>query len=474
MELDSVGWLVGGAAAGAVLSRVLRRSNGGPAQRGADPQLLPDPALDWLRRVHGAVGVWISEPAGETGETRWSRAIAPGSADGATLEVVERRLALAMAQGGSGAERLEQGTLLFGTAAGVAAGMVLPADTSQAALTQASEDLLHLLEGAARRPILTRLEAEGEHAIESLGSIGLRLAYQLERILDAEVIVAASTDADTVKVIGVSGRADRRLVDTLAVPASPLFQVTRGEVPSLSTIVDPLGGMVPDRRSRFTPAIVLPIKSGQEPVGAVAFWTDDEAGPIAPVIAEVQEALRSAGPRIARAREFEASGETATSDPLTGLKNRRGLEDVMGRLGVTQAALVYCDLDKFKRLNDALGHPAGDAALVHFARLVNEQIRGGDTAARIGGEEFAIWLPNANLTLATRVADRIRVKLGTTPWDWQGRHYPLGASFGVAAMPDTTRSIANLEAQADAALLLAKREGRNRVETAARLEGQVG
>ena len=114
------------------------------------------------------------------------------------------------------------------------------------------------------------------------------------------------------------------------------------------------------------------------------------------------------------------------------------------------------------------GNDAGDAALIHFGRVIREQIRASDTAARIGGEEFAIWLPRAPLDLGMRIAERIRIKLGTTPWDWNGRHWPLSASFGVAACPETNRSIENLPAQADAALYVAKNSGRNRVEGAGR------
>jgi diguanylate cyclase (GGDEF)-like protein len=134
--------------------------------------------------------------------------------------------------------------------------------------------------------------------------------------------------------------------------------------------------------------------------------------------------------------------------------------------GPREGALVYADLDRFKLLNDTLGHPAGDAALIHFARIIHGQIRAGDIPARIGGEEFAIWLPKADLETGTRIAERIRIKLGTTPWDWQGRSWPLSASFGVAACPETGRRVASLPAQADAALYVAKNSGRNRVERA--------
>ena len=105
---------------------------------------------------------------------------------------------------------------------------------------------------------------------------------------------------------------------------------------------------------------------------------------------------------------------------------------------------------------------------MHFARIIREQIRAFDVAGRIGGEEFAIWLPDTDLELGAKIAERIRIKLGTTAWDWRGRQWPLSASFGVAACPETSRSLDNLPAQADSALYVAKRSGRNRVEKAGR------
>jgi diguanylate cyclase (GGDEF)-like protein len=383
----------------------------------------------------------------------------------ASLEAIESRLAALRTQAASGAERLQAGVLLYASGSGLIVGMLLPVAAGAEPLREAGDDLVVLLDALGRRPLMDRALAEEEGPGESLGSIGLRLAYQLERVLNAEVIVAVEIQGH-VRVIGTSSRADRRLLDSFAQPGSPIYQVARGEVASLTSIADPLGGIVHDRRTHFTPAIIYPIRYREEPVGAVAIWTDDDGAPIGPVIAEVQEALRNAGPRIARARRTEELGNAAVTDPLTGLKNRRGLEDAMRRVGTTQGTLIYADFDKFKLLNDQLGHHAGDAALVHFARLVYDLIRGGDTAARIGGEEFAVWLPGASLVYGAKVADRIRIKLGTLPWDWQGRSWPLSASFGVAAMPDTTRSLDNLAAQADAALMEAKRLGRNRVETA--------
>jgi len=462
-------WFGLGLVAGVVLIRVLRRPGNPPVEtgpRGVEPMLAPDPALTWLALARNALGAWAATSISD-GErpTRWQRSLPGSRLTVMVTETVEARLAALCQQNGSGTERLEAGTLVYSASTGLGAGILLPSDTKAQVLRDVQGDLTALLDGLARRPMMDQAIAEGESAVESLGSIGLRLAYQMERILSAEVIVAVDTPSG-VRVIGTSSRADRRVLDNTAQPGSPIFQVARGEVASLTSIADPLGGIVHDRRAHATPAIVYPIKAAEQTVGAVAIWTDDDGAPIGPVIAEVQEALRNAGPRMIRARRLEEEGNAAVTDPLTGLKNRRGLDEEMHRVGVSQGTLIYADCDKFKLLNDTLGHPAGDAALVHFARLIHDTVRGADVAARIGGEEFAIWLPGASLVYGSKVADRIRIRLGTTAWDWQGRSWPLSASFGVAAVPDTTRSVANLPAQADAALLEAKRQGRDRVETA--------
>jgi len=436
---------------------------------GPDPFLLPDPALEWLRRAHDALGVWLGEPAQLSDKgPRFQRALAPDPA-GATVDAVERRLQRALEQSASGAERLEGATLLFGASSGYVGGLLVPGDAGRDVLDSAAEDLVRLLEGAARRPLMQKMAREQEQPRESAGSIGLRLAYQLERILDAEVLVAV-LDKEAVRVVGASGRADRRLLDTYATPGSPLYRVARGEEPGLTSIADPLGGVVEDRRARFGPCIVMPIRNGNETIGAIAFWSSEDAQPIQPVTAEVHEALNNAGPRFARALSVSDLDETSKTDPLTGLKNRRGLEEAINRHNVSHGALIYADLDKFKRLNDTHGHPAGDAALIHFARMIHAQIRTGDTAARIGGEEFALWLPGASLRIGERVAEALRLKLGTTTWEWQGQSWPLSASFGVAACPDTSKSKLNLAAQADTALYQAKGAGRNRVAVATRLE----
>ena len=437
---------------------------------GVAPHLLPDPALEWLRRANRAIGVWITELDPREEGPRAERIIEPERLSVAQIVAVDRRLERARDQEQSGVERMEGGTLVFHAQAGAAVGLLLSDQFESLGLDGVKDDLRRLLDGVRRKPHIVALtQAQSQEAsLESVGSVGLRLAYQLERTLDAQVVVA-SVESSGVRVIGVSGRGDRRLLDSFVQPESELARVALGTLePGLSSVGDPLGGVVADRRSRPAAVLLEPMKNGAQLVGAVAIWLPGGKQPTGNARAELMEAIGNAGPRIAKALDADQHKRAATLDPLTGLHNRRGFDEAFTLISAKQGALVYADIDRFKNLNDTLGHPAGDAALVHFARIIREQIRTWDVAGRIGGEEFAVWLPETDLDLGARIAERIRVKLATTAWDWRGRAWPLSASFGVAACPETSRSLDNLPAQADSALYVAKRSGRNRVEKAGR------
>lgn len=466
--------LVGGAALGAAAVWWLdRRETPRTAVReGVGPHLLPDPALAWLRRAHGALGVWVTELDPSEEGPRAERIVDAERLGVGQITAVDRRLERARDQEKGGAERMEQGTLVFQAGGGFAVGLLLPEGHPSEALAQAEDDLRRLLDGVRRRPQIVALAQAGtqDASIESVESVALRLAYQLERVTGGGVLVAAR-EPGGVRIVGASGRADRRLRDMVAAEDSIIARVARGEQGRTLWPGDPLGGVVPDRRQQSQAVTVLPLLSGQETAGAVAIWTPGGEELVGQAWGEVVEAITNAAPRILRAVETHQFKQASILDPLTGLPNRRGLEAVMGRHGALQGALIYADLDKFKSLNDTLGHPAGDAAIVHFGRIIREQIRNVDTAARIGGEEFAVWLPEAPLAVGERIAERIREKLASTPWDWQGRPWPLTASFGVAACPETSRRPENLAGQADAALYAAKKGGRNRVAVAEVLVG---
>lgn len=478
----SLVWLLLGAAAGAALGWWVSRRGAAPGLApGVSPHLLPDPAMEWLRRSHQALGVWVAEMDAAEGAPRAERIVEPDRLSVAQIVAVDRRLERARDQEQSGVERMEGGTLVFRGGGGTAVALLLPPGHEAARLGAVEVDLARLLDGVRRRPHIVQLaQARTQEAsLESASSVGLRLAYQLERLLDGQVVVAAFENTlelqrgtgegvPRVRVIGVSGRGDRRLLDSVLPGDSELARAATGAADHLLVQGDPLGSVVADRRHRPATVLVLPIRAGDRTVGAVALWLPSGIEPTGSVRTELMEALANAGPRLVTALEADRIRGQTEIDPLTGLQNRKGLDAALARAAASrlEGALVFADLDRFKSLNDTLGHPAGDSALVHFARILREQIRGGDVAARAGGEEFAVWLPDTGLETGVRIAERIRIKLGTTEWAWQGRTWPLSASFGVAACPETSPTLDALYSQADAALYVAKRSGRNRVERA--------
>jgi len=161
-------------------------------------------------------------------------------------------------------------------------------------------------------------------------------------------------------------------------------------------------------------------------------------------------------------RAFETSETQAHTDPLTGLLNRRSLENRvrdLHREGVPYA-LAYGDLDHFKVLNDTHGHEAGDQALRAFARVLRDAVRPNDIVARYGGEEFVIVLPDCSIDVAVGVLERVRERLALALG--AGHVPPFTVTFGVAST-DYTTNFENLVAVADRALLDAKAAGRNRV-----------
>ncbi len=455
------GFVLGGA------RRALRR----PAPpRGVAPHLLPDPALAWLRRAAGAAGVWTLETGGSTGRLLHHALdpVNPPAEDAS--ELVERRLeALAAGPAGGTVERLSGGTLVAESGNGAAAGLLLPGDAPLDALEEARYSLAELLEGLRQRPVLREVtRSPGEQTGESVGSVGLRLAAQLERITGGAAVVAVVA-GDAARIVGTSQQADPRLRDRDAPRESWLARAAAGSEPPDALDEDPLDDLVPDRRRRGGSWQVRTIRSEGEPVGAVAILLPQEQPFAGAMAAEVVAALGHAGPRLKEAGLLEQRTRQSRTDALTGLPNRRGLDESSFRgQGESSGVYIAADLDKFKILNDTLGHDAGDAALVHFAGILRAQLRGTDVPARVGGEEFAIWLPGQTLEEGVRVAERIRHALGMSRLNWQGHQRPMSASFGVASCPETSRHRENLVQQADAALYKAKELGRNRVEAAQR------
>ena len=166
--------------------------------------------------------------------------------------------------------------------------------------------------------------------------------------------------------------------------------------------------------------------------------------------------------------------DQSTKDPLTGLANRGAiLGELQSRFDLSRRhgrplAVVMCDLDHFKQINDTHGHPAGDLVLSSFGELVRQNLRGTDLAGRIGGEEFLIVLPETELEGAILLAERLRTALRGTPQALTNANVQVTCSLGIAERNSADRDGGMLLGRADGALYEAKHQGRDRVVSAAK------
>jgi diguanylate cyclase (GGDEF)-like protein/PAS domain S-box-containing protein len=170
----------------------------------------------------------------------------------------------------------------------------------------------------------------------------------------------------------------------------------------------------------------------------------------------------------------EGLEDQAFKDPLTGLLNRRGMEQAFelrfaeAMQHQTPISLIMADLDHFKHLNDAYGHDAGDEVLREFAQVLHSGVRHRDVACRFGGEEFVVMLVGADEEVALQRAEQLRQRLEKRAFEFEGKPLPkITSSFGVATRTVDGGDWKTMLQQADDALYQAKARGRNRVEPAA-------
>lgn len=229
-------------------------------------------------------------------------------------------------------------------------------------------------------------------------------------------------------------------------------------------------------RDSYTYIIVLTAQTGKENlIEALALGADDYlTKPFhrGELLARVGVGARITGLH----RQIEAKNkqleELALTDALTGLPNRRAIED-WAASQLSNAVrhgfpfwIALADLDHFKQVNDTFGHDAGDAVLKRFSKILKSSLRRGDLCGRLGGEEFLLVLTHTDKENALKVIDRIRMELSCTPVTFGGCTVGVTASFGLAGFEGNQEASAfgRLRELADAALYSAKRAGRNRIE----------
>lgn len=454
-----------GGVAGWLARRQLAGNHGAaPAGAAASPQYV----LDLLRRVHGAAFACLvggdgdplltaGSPAG-AGDL-WERAAATARvALGDRRQHVIREPHTIVAVGDG-----DHGVALAWVGTAVAAEVADAALVDQRALLAG----LRAGGGPAWAPKPAAGATPGTAAPEALESVAFGICEAARAASDcAAAVVLRDPSTQSAAIVAVSQGADRRLIHSPVAPDSVVGRACMGDVPIVGMSGKELFGQLrADRRRRDEQGGAFPLHDGRQGVGAlVVFGTPDQLS--GPVQQRLMTLAEESGPRLAVAAALRAAETRAQTDELTGLWNRRALDRAMVSDPSAQCALLLVDLDHFKKLNDSLGHAAGDAALRHVARVLRGALREQDLAARVGGEEFALWLPNTPLERAREVAERVREAVGRAKLYWAGAELSLACSIGVAAKPATVRQTANLFTAADAALYRAKEAGRNRVEVA--------
>jgi diguanylate cyclase (GGDEF)-like protein len=178
----------------------------------------------------------------------------------------------------------------------------------------------------------------------------------------------------------------------------------------------------------------------------------------------LRESVAQAAPILANQRNLTLAEMAARADSLTGLANRRAADETLKRLiaqaarNCTPLAVVPLDLDGLKQINDRHGHESGDHALALLGRIISSTIRASDFAARVGGDEFVIMLPDTDRDGAVDVAEKLRTEIQHAEVPGIGT---ISASLGVAVLPDDAADADDLLRKGDRALYAAKKQGRN-------------
>jgi diguanylate cyclase (GGDEF)-like protein len=212
--------------------------------------------------------------------------------------------------------------------------------------------------------------------------------------------------------------------------------------------------------------LAVPIQAENGSIGFIAVfsrsrshtWNEDE-------VRELEELALRAGPAIENANRFREARQLADLDALTGLHNRRYFHETLAREVARahrydrQLALIVFDLDDFKAINDRIGHLAGDAVIAESAERVRDVVRSADFACRVGGDEFAVILPESTLADADQLYRRLQAALSARPIGQAGR---LSFSAGVAELRSEDDPTVFFE-RADEALYRAKERGKAQV-----------
>jgi diguanylate cyclase (GGDEF)-like protein len=225
-----------------------------------------------------------------------------------------------------------------------------------------------------------------------------------------------------------------------------------------------------ERKDRSRAAQDLPLHR-QDEIGQIARVIDRLTARTVREYHEADRLRRTLDDRVEKStrQATQQLRQLAMRDPLTGLGNRRFLEENFDQLiksalnSGTPVACVAIDMDNFKKINDTLGHKAGDDLLIFLSTLIRGSLREDDFSVRLGGDEFVVVLPGCSLSRATQFAQQLITLFRQNSKAVHASDIPVSLSIGIATLSSGIDSSQGLLSQADDNLYSAKRAGKGRV-----------
>jgi diguanylate cyclase (GGDEF)-like protein len=301
-----------------------------------------------------------------------------------------------------------------------------------------------------------------------------RVLGELSATIDLEEVITRTLDAagslrGVDAVVVAVGDADDTLVSAAGLgagePAGAIAGPPDGSQPRSIAVEYTYDAAETQGAAPVRAALAVPLGNEGQRLGYLSAYSRTGLDAFGDAGTDLEELARRAGPAIDNARRFREARQLADLDALTGLHNRRYFHETLAR-EVARAhrynrslALVVFDLDDFKAVNDRIGHLAGDGVLAEAAERVRDVVRSADVACRVGGDEFAVILPESTLKDADQLYKRLEQTISLRPVGRAGR---LHLSAGVTELRPDDDTISFFE-RADEALYRAKGAGKGTV-----------
>lgn len=454
--------------AGGVLGWVFGQRQGRRRRSGSPRQV--QRTLDLVRRAHRSDFACIVDRKGVVLTATGDQKSEP--------EVVERVIATAkLAMGDRKLHAVREDGLIVAVGDGsMGAAINSPTgDLAEAEVDGAVVDLKRLVSGlgahraraAAPSGSMAEWSDMGSPIAESVRGIAVALCETAREMCDRPTaVVVRDLASKAARIVAISHGVDRRLVGVQILSDSAAGRACFGTTPIEGRGRMELFGHRGDtRRKHDLQGVAFPLRDGQLGVGTLVVL-----GPIEQLSSTARELLTElameTGPRIGSAIAVRISDAQVKMDEVTGLPKRRVLDAVMESHGDTTGSLILVDFDQLGKIAEMYGRTAADATLRHLTKILLNNLRDEDAAARTSEGQFSLWLPDTGLSGAMLVAERVRDSVEATPWDWAGNETKLTCSFGVASCPTPTERVTNMFDAALVALMRAQEQGRNRVEVA--------